>query len=75
MLPEYFYRVAVRSSKGKLRTYEKGGGNYVREDHARAQLARLRRKGVECDLYVSPLNWSMLDQQPELEGQDALWEG
>jgi hypothetical protein len=72
-LPKAFYKVAVTHSNGKLRTYDLGGKTYADENHARAQLDRLRRKGVECDLYTTSTAWTLIDQQPELEGQDQLF--
>jgi hypothetical protein len=63
MLPKKFFRVVLRRGQGRvLRMYQKGGGTYVREADARAQLASLRNRGVECDLYVSePVVWKLVE--------------
>lgn len=63
-LPKKFYRVVLRTPKqGKLRMYEKGGGTYVRGADAKAQVDRLAKKGIACDLYESePVVWKLIEQ-------------
>ena len=72
-LPQYLYYIKIIPGGPRLRYGEKGGGVYSREDYARDQLDRLRRQGVRCDLYESPIDWFVIDAQPQLEGQEGLF--
>lgn len=69
-LPYKYFRVMALDPVGYR---EVGSKSYADEIHARNHLDFLRRKGVRCDLYVTRTNWLLVDQQPELEGQEELF--
>jgi hypothetical protein len=69
-LPRQFFRVHALDPAG---WGEVGSKSYADESHARSHLDSLRRKGIRCDLYTTSTAWTLIDQQPELEGQEELF--
>ena len=75
MLPKKFWRVSlVNGTSSKLRYAERGGQTYAQEKAAQNRVDSLRRRGIECVLYVSePVVWHAVDDSPiQVNGQEAL---
>jgi hypothetical protein len=68
-LPKQLWRVSLTLPVikwGETKTF-------ANEEPARRHLAKMRARGVGCNLYTTSTDWKLIDQQPELEGQEELF--
>jgi hypothetical protein len=58
-LPKQFWRVVVKDTQGKLRTYDRASKTYADVKHAQSAVAGFTQAGIEAEIWTTgPVEWT-----------------